>query len=632
MSFFDNSKFPARWYCGDWPAYLGWIHIICDIIIFLAYLMIPIIIFIYMRRKPQLYFSKLFILFSLFILFCGIGHLMDAIIFWHPIYPLAGLTKICTALVSTATVIGMFYYVPRALNLPGLAAINEQLLNEIQARTETENKLQELSDGIHHERARLIEAQRIGKIGDWSYHIEKDEIIWSEQVFTLFERDPLLGPPKNFKENLNYYTEESQKRLNQDVATAMGGKACEGDYEILLPSGTRVWHHGTIFPDCDPQSGDVIALRGTSQDITERKHHEGLFKTVVESSPAAMIICNQDGQITLSNQETTQLFGYSAEELLNKKVEMLIPDPAHDKHPQLRNDYFKDPQKRGMGSGRRLQGLRKDGTLFYVEIGLNPLLVSGTTYVLASIIDVTQSVTQEQQIQNYAKQLESINSELSQFASMASHDLKEPLRKMCFFSDLILKESQNLSDLQRESADRINNTALKMRHLVEGLLIFSKLGSEKIKRQSVSVEEKLTEIVRDIQLELNAHAATLSIDVQPKDLTFSLDSILFEHLLNNLIRNALKYNEHTRPLSIQITARYENNALLVTVTDNGIGFNQDQAELIFRPFVRLHDKQQSGSGLGLAICKKVCGLMNGNIRAESKADIGSSFIIELKDQ
>lgn len=118
LKLFDPSGFPARWNCGQWTAFHGWVHIISDISIWLAYFSIPAIILYYISTtQKKVSFPKVYYLFALFIFFCGITHLNEAIIFWNPIYRLAGLVKVCTAIVSWLTVINLIPILPKALGL-----------------------------------------------------------------------------------------------------------------------------------------------------------------------------------------------------------------------------------------------------------------------------------------------------------------------------------------------------------------------------------------------------------------------------------------------------------------------------------------------------------------------------------
>lgn len=124
---FDTSGFPARWNCGTWSDALGWLHIGSDVAIFGAYTAIPIVLVYFVVRKPDVPFPRIIWLFVAFILSCGLGHLLEAVIFWHPVYRLAGVVKLVTATVSWGTVVALVFIVPKALKLPGLAKLNAEM-------------------------------------------------------------------------------------------------------------------------------------------------------------------------------------------------------------------------------------------------------------------------------------------------------------------------------------------------------------------------------------------------------------------------------------------------------------------------------------------------------------------------
>jgi hypothetical protein len=124
---FDTSGFPARWHCGIWSDALGWLHIGSDLAIFGAYLAIPVVLMYFVLRKPDIPFPKIFWLFGIFILSCGFGHLLEAVIFWHPVYRFAGAMKLVTATASWATVLALIAITPKALQFPGLARLNQEL-------------------------------------------------------------------------------------------------------------------------------------------------------------------------------------------------------------------------------------------------------------------------------------------------------------------------------------------------------------------------------------------------------------------------------------------------------------------------------------------------------------------------
>ena len=141
--FFDTSDFPARWRCGNWSEFLGWLHILSDFATFGAYFAIPTVLFYFARKRDDFPFTRLVWLFSGFILACGTVHLIEGIIFWYPIYRISGMMKFITAVISWTTVIVLIRYIPRVLHLPSMAATNDLLKLEITQREQTEKRLQD---------------------------------------------------------------------------------------------------------------------------------------------------------------------------------------------------------------------------------------------------------------------------------------------------------------------------------------------------------------------------------------------------------------------------------------------------------------------------------------------------------
>lgn len=155
---FDTSGFPARWHCGSaWTPGLGWLHIASDLAIWGAYLTIPCVLFLFVRRRNDIPFHRLFILFGLFILSCGMTHLIDALVFTWPAYRLLGLAKLVTATASWLTVAAMIPIIPRALELPGVMRLNERLSREIDERTHAQAQLAEHAEKLEVANRRLAE-------------------------------------------------------------------------------------------------------------------------------------------------------------------------------------------------------------------------------------------------------------------------------------------------------------------------------------------------------------------------------------------------------------------------------------------------------------------------------------------
>jgi signal transduction histidine kinase/ActR/RegA family two-component response regulator len=171
---FDTTDFPARWDCGKWSLGHGSLHIGSDIAIFGAYTAIPLVLaFFIFHRKDDIPFPRVMWLFVAFIFACGSVHLIEAVIFWHPIYRFSGVVKLTTALVSWGTVIALVDIVPRALHLPGIARMNSQLMNEVEMRKRTEDALRHSEDKL----ARLLQSEREARADAERANRIKDEFL-----------------------------------------------------------------------------------------------------------------------------------------------------------------------------------------------------------------------------------------------------------------------------------------------------------------------------------------------------------------------------------------------------------------------------------------------------------------------
>lgn len=354
-------------------------------------------------------------------------------------------------------------------------------------------------------------------------------------------------------------------------------------------------------------------------DITERKKAEERFRLVVESAPNAMILANKKGEITLINEQTEKLFGYQRSELIGNRLEVLIPKKFKENHPHLRDSFFHSPSVRSMGAGRELFAVRKDGTQFPVEVGLNPIEIDDETVVLASVIDITERKRHQAMLA-----LELRNKEQEQFTYIASHDLQEPLRTVSNYIQILEEDfADQLDPEARQHLHTISRATVRMRTLVRTLLEFSQLGRNK-KMVSTDCNMLVKNVVSDLNSLIEATGTTILIDDLPTIPTYETE---FMQLFLNLINNAIKFRKKDTPPEIKIGCdRDSNDRPVFHVTDNGIGIEAKHFDRIFQVFQQLtHAQDDSGYGIGLANCKKIVEMHGGKIWVESNFGIGSTF-------
>jgi PAS domain S-box-containing protein len=184
-------------------------------------------------------------------------------------------------------------------------------------------------------------------------------------------------------------------------------------------------------------------------DISARKRLEERFRQVVESAPNAIVMIGSTGLIEMVNAQTERVFGYSRDELLGKPVEMLVPERYRPNHPGLRTSFFANPVSRPMGAGRDLYGLRKDGSEFPVEIGLNPIATEDGTLVLSAIVDISARKRLEDQVHAMDSMLTHMNrvATAGELSSSIAHEIKQPLAAM------VIRANAGLRWLTRDTPD-----------------------------------------------------------------------------------------------------------------------------------------------------------------------------------
>ncbi len=240
----------------------------------------------------------------------------------------------------------------------------------------------------------------------------------------------------------------------------------------------------------------------------------------------------------------------------------------------------------------------------------------------------TQLDASNRSLKRRAKELERSNAELEQFASIASHDLQEPLRKVQMFSQRAVEiDGDRLSEKGRDYLRRNTEAAERMQVLIEDLLKFSRVGTQSRPFVRTDLQRTANEVVSDLETTIQAADATVEIGSLP---TVVVDEPQIRQLLQNLISNAIKFRREDVPPVVRIEGEVRGQEALISVSDNGIGFDPRYAGRIFRVFERLHGRgEYPGTGIGLALCRKIAERHGGSIGVESTPGQGSVFTVTL---
>lgn len=249
--------------------------------------------------------------------------------------------------------------------------------------------------------------------------------------------------------------------------------------------------------------------------------------------------------------------------------------------------------------------------------------------ILLSIEDVTDRRFMDKRLANQRRELQRSNEALEEFASVASHDLQEPLRKIVSFGErLSIAVGDSLEDDAKMYLDRMLSSAVRMRTLINGLLAYSQVTTRVPSFLPESLKSIAIDVVADLETTIAEAGAVVHVHKLP---VIEADALQMRQLLQNLVSNSLKYRRLDAPCVVNIdTSHTDGQTCTIVVSDNGIGFNPQYATKIFKMFERLHGRgKYGGSGIGLAICRKIVHRHGGTIVATGTTGEGATFTITL---
>jgi two-component system sensor kinase FixL len=393
------------------------------------------------------------------------------------------------------------------------------------------------------------------------------------------------------------------------------------------------------------RSKDVLEMhvRARTQELEKLQHRNEL---ILNSAGDGICGFDLQGRATFVNPAAARISGCRVDEMVGKSEEEIFYPLKYrggDRGPGLaRNELG--------GIAPQQTFFRKDGTCYPVEYMRTPIRENERT--VGSVVmfkDITERKLSEDALSHKAAELARSNGELEQFAFVASHDLQEPLRKIQAFGDR-LKVKCDGAQLQegRDYLDRMQNAAARMQTLINDLLTFSRVISAKQPFVPVDLQAVTGEVLADLEVRIEKTGGVVNVGKLP---TIDADPTQMRQLLQNLIGNALKFQPAGAAPRVDVEAqlvtrdqiqgeanfpnpppspRLDDKFCVLTVKDNGIGFDEQYLEKIFAVFQRLHGRSEyEGTGVGLAVCRRITDRHGGLITAQSKTGAGAKFIVIL---
>jgi PAS domain S-box-containing protein len=467
---------------------------------------------------------------------------------------------------------------------------------------------------------------------------------WEEKALKLFETGA---------QQVSEYAEMDGKPYIRIIKPMVAAKDClkchdncrEGDVRggvgIALPMKdfleaqrseirTLIVSHSSIF--IIGLLGIGLGMRRLGQREQERdqaqaelRTSEKKYRTLFDDSRDGVFISSRKGELVEANKSLIDMFGHTSEEVIGMNVLQFYPNP--DEREKLREAI----ERTGSVKGYEVSFCRKDGTIMHCVLTANVRLTEdGSVAGYQGIVrDVSDRRRSEETLKRQARELERSNADLEQFAFIASHDLKEPLRNVAGCMQLLDKKCKGSLD---KDADQLIRYAVesvgKMKSLVQDLLAYSRVNTQGQSFRAVDMQEILDRSMENLRSLIAEKGTKITDDPMPIVMG---DPTQLIQLLQNLLGNAVKFSADESS-AVHVSARKDGHEWVFSVKDNGIGIQEKYFEKIFVIFQQLSKKGPfQGTGIGLAIVKKIAERHGGRVWVESEVGAGSTFYFTIPD-
>ena len=468
---------------------------------------------------------------------------------------------------------------------------------------------------------------------------------------------------KTFCEALpEFHTQHFASSLKTVFETGVPYIGVRESSDVLVNDRLQSFYFNFTCKPLRNSNNEIYGIHHTAIDVTKEvlaqiqiEEQEKNLRNIVLQAPVAMCILRSDRFVVdIANEKMFELWGESADNVLTRPIFDALPSMKSQGYDKILSDVFVTGHP--YCADEFPLTLPRRGALekVFVNFAFEPIHEADTSIsgIIVVATDITTQVLArkkieeseaelQQRVEERTKELAAANEELKrsnshlqEFAHAASHDLKEPIRKIRFFTDRLKTQlADKLSVDDRKMFGRVEHAGIRMNSLIDDLLLYSHVSQKPVEKEPLDLNVKIEKVLEDLELEIEKKQALISVNKLPVVYGYRRQ---LQQLFYNLLTNALKYVRPDVAPKITISANVvdgdvpglepERKYHEIAVSDNGIGFDQEQSERIFQMFQRLHGKAEyEGTGVGLSIAKKVVENHDGKIIAEGKRGEGAVF-------
>lgn len=472
----------------------------------------------------------------------------------------------------------------------------------------------------------LLESSQVGY---WDWNVKEDKQFISQAIKQMFGYSPdeLIGDSNLIREKIHPEDLDNINKVIEQHFKSKGETPFSTIMRYFHKDGSIVWvlTKGKVV-EWDSE-GKPLRMLGSNFNITNLMQTKNAlelselrFKSSFKHAGIGIALVAPDGKPFEVNEVFQQLLQYSEKELKS----MTFAELTHPNDAEKDVETYKELLE-GKIPNYNLDKryIRKDKTSIWCNLSVALVRDQATNdplYAIAMVQDITSQKRAEQELKKTNEQLEN-------FAFLASHDLQEPLSTIKSFTNLIERRfGKELTEDGQTYLNFISSASARMSTLIKDLLDYSRIGTNR-KLSTVDCNELLKNIQNDLSAQIHESDVTINVEPLPTLTAYHTELRL---LFQNLISNAIKFNDPKRKLVISISVQSKLNEWIFEVKDNGIGIEEKYIDKIFKLFHRLHSKSEfEGTGIGLAHCQKIVELHEGSIWVESEFGVGSSFFFSI---